>query len=110
MPDANVSVDHSCKYWGNSSYIDIWYQPVRGGKLVPGGIYEKARVSDHPVGLNRYLESCVSLYLSEKCRSEDWVLWLGEIIHRYNQLGGTQPVDAVGPLFQNIVAQNANQS
>lgn len=93
MPDAHVYVAHSRNYWGNSSYVTVCYQR-------PGvSIVEKARISDHHVGLRRYIEDWTSLYLSPKARSEDWVLWLGALVKRYTEAGGAPLVQGHGPLF-----------
>ena len=69
-PDLGIGIQHHENTAGKSSYVH-----VSGHRF-----YRGARVSDHPIGMKRFKESAISLYLRPYAKPSDWSVWIGEIV------------------------------
>lgn len=78
MPDANIYCDHSFNSWGRSSYVYVIFKRV----------FEKVRISDHPVGDMRRVYGDETLLLDAGFKPYHLRRWLRAVLDDYARCGG----------------------
>ena len=90
MPDACIETSHAIST--SSSYVFIIF----------GGIREKIRISDHPVGRYRLLNGDETLFLDPEFKPADLLKYRRDLLRRYRDFGGTYENEAL-PLFPETI-------
>lgn len=76
--------------YGRSVYIFLRIAMPRGPKGEYRYVERKIRISDHPIGMTRYLYDNCDLYLNDTARPDSWAVWMSKLVKEIENRGAGQ--------------------